>query len=430
MAALVGVVVLGGGTSAVAGRSADATLPLLTAGVGVDAAGRVRSLPAGSEPTYLPGTRVLRPTPTDTDDGAVGLDPAAAELAAAQRSWLAAGRLPGADGPYAGMVRDALLDLHTLTADDGAVVAGWPAHWRYVWPRDASFTAVAYARTGHWRDAADVLGFVQRLDTGVLQARYRPDGGGPPDARGVQADGTGWVLWAADDVVARAPHAERAALLAQLRPLVDRTSRAALTLTGGAGALPDPSPDYWEVPTTRVSLGTAAPLAVGLRAAARLQERLGDRALAGVLSARAAELEGSIRRWFGPTGYSRYLGGSERDAAVAFLMPPFTTGASREVRSSWRAAVRGSRRPAGGLAPGEGWRRDGVSWTPQTALAAWTAAANGDRTGAEQLLRWLDRHRTTVGALPEKVLADGAPAGPAPLAWTAAMTVLAVDALH
>jgi GH15 family glucan-1,4-alpha-glucosidase len=37
---------------------------------------------------------------------------------------------------------------------------------------------------------------------------------------------------------------------------------------------------------------------------------------------------------------------------------------------------------------------------------------------------WLDAHRTRWGSLPEKVLADGAPAGPAPLAWTAALVVL------
>ncbi|GMA86293.1 hypothetical protein GCM10025868_15430 [Angustibacter aerolatus] len=351
-------------------------------------------------------------------------------LAAAQRSWLAAGRLPGADGPYAGMVRDALLDLHTLTADDGAVVAGWPAHWRYVWPRDASFTAVAYARTGHWRDAADVLGFVQRLDTGVLQARYRPDGGGPRTRAACRPTapagccGLRTTWWPAP----RRPSARRCSR--SLRPLVDRTSRAALTLTGGAGALPDPSPDYWEVPTTRVSLGTAAPLAVGLRAAARLQERLGDRALAGVLSARAAEARGQhpplVRA-------HRLLAVPRRQRARRRRRVPHAALHDRRLaRGPLVVAGRRARLAASGRRPGTGRgleaRRRGGRRRPRSPRGRPRRTATAP--GPSRLLRWLDRHRTTVGALPEKVLADGAPAGPAPLAWTAAMTVLAVDALH
>jgi GH15 family glucan-1,4-alpha-glucosidase len=86
-------------------------------------------------------------------------------------------------------------------------------------------------------------------------------------------------------------------------------------------------------------------------------------------------------------------------------------------------------RPAGGLAPGAGWRQDGISWTPQTSLYALTAAANGDDAQAHARLAWLDAHRTAMGALPEKVLADGSPAAVAPLAWTAACVVLAVATL-
>ena len=44
---------------------------------------------------------------------------------------------------------------------------------------------------------------------------------------------------------------------------------------------------------------------------------------------------------------------------------------------------------------------------------------------AEALLAWLEAHRTASGALPEKVRPDGAPAGPAPLAWTDALVLLA-----
>ena len=87
------------------------------------------------------------------------------------------------------------------------------------------------------------------------------------------------------------------------------------------------------------------------------------------------------------------------------------------------------RRPAGGLAPGSSWRQDGVSWTPETALFALTAASTSQIRTAHQWLAWLDAHRTAGGSLPEKVLADGSPAAVAPLAWTAALVVLTVDSL-
>jgi len=50
-------------------------------------------------------------------------------------------------------------------------------------------------------------------------------------------------------------------------------------------------------------------------------------------------------------------------------------------------------------------------------------AAKADR--AEALLTWLGDHRTDAGSFPEKVLYDGRPAAVAPLAWTAALVVIA-----
>jgi GH15 family glucan-1,4-alpha-glucosidase len=148
------------------------------------------------------------------------------------------------------------------------------------------------------------------------------------------------------------------------------------------------------------------------------------------VAARAAALERAIHRAFGPGGYPRYLDDAASDASLAFLLPPFAPRCTPDVLGAWRRAREAMRRPAGGLAPGAGWKNDGISWTPETALFALTAAATGDRAGAEQALNWLDRHRTGHGALPEKVLSNGDPAGPAPLAWTAALVVLTVDALE
>ena len=67
-----------------------------------------------------------------------------------------------------------------------------------------------------------------------------------------------------------------------------------------------------------------------------------------------------------------------------------------------------------------------------TAVAV-SALSMADREAHARLiaggLGWLAAHRTALGALPEKVRADGAPAAVAPLAWTSALAVLALAEL-
>ena len=62
-----------------------------------------------------------------------------------------------------------------------------------------------------------------------------------------------------------------------------------------------------------------------------------------------------------------------------------------------------------------------------TGVASWHMVRH--HRAAREILSWLAAHRTEQGSLPEKVLHDGRPAQVAPLAWTAANTLLALDAL-
>jgi glucoamylase len=406
-------------------RAHNVRIPLLTTVVAVDDGTRlVGYSPGVAAPSLYPGTRVLR---SDS--------PSAQEGARRQREWLESKPLPGGSGPYRDMVADALLDMHTLILKNGASLAGWPQAWRYVWPRDTSFVAAALSRSGHPADALAVMRFLQSVvpASGVFQARYLPDGSGVPDDRGEESDGTGLILWAIDQLVRDAPTATaRAAVLSTLRPLIDRTATAALRLTapGRSGAsLPPASQDYWEVHDERLSLGTVAPLAAGLSAAAHLYADLGVAVSAGQCRTRARDLYRAIENTYGAQGYPRYLGDDARDASLAFLLPPFTQVVDPHVLQAWRQAAVDMRQPAGGLSPGAGWKDDGVSWTPETALFALTAASTGDRQLARRWLDWLDGHRTPFGALPEKVLSNAAPAGPAPLSFAAGLTVLAVSEL-
>jgi len=213
--------------------------------------------------------------------------------------------------------------------------------------------------------------------------------------------------------------------------LVTRAGQACLYSVATPSGLPPAARDYWETTESVLTLGTAAPLLAGLRAASLLATDLADPALAASTARAATSLDATIRGRFGPAGYPRRLGGDARDAAVTFLLPPFADPASPadpRLTQAWLQAQAELRRPGGGLAPGADWKSDGVSWTPETALFALTAASTGRRDLAAGWLDWLDRHRTAQGSLPEKVTADGKPAAVAPLAWTAASVLLALSA--
>lgn len=397
--------------------------------------------------------------PLSTDPETVPLEVSVlAAREAGVQAWLASGWVPDPADPHAAMVRTALRDVHTLTAPGGAapgaVLAGASPAWRFVWPRDASCVAVALARTGHQQDALDTLLLLQELqaDDGSLQARYLPAGdGGVPDDRPAQEDGPGWVLWAAAEAIesgmpsggsaASTPQARRGSgasaasqreVAAQLTPLVVRSAGRLLERIDPATGLPRPSPDYWERPEEHLTLGIAATSLMGLEAAAELHARglvpdmawLDGGVDPAALAPAAAGLRARIEADFGP-GFPRHVGGRP-DAAVTLLLPPFVDEPVRGADAARLRSQAAQARPAGGVAPGAGWRNDGVSWTPQTALQAVAAAHNAHPEEAARWVTWLDEHRTDAGALPEKVLHDGDPAAVAPLAWTAALVVLAV----
>ena len=305
----------------------------------------------------------------------------------------------------------------------GAVVAAPVGNWRYVWPRDAAFAAAALSAVNLPEEAVGVLGNLaswQRADGG-FEARYASDGR-VPDGRPPQSDGCGWFLWAAARLLADGVPA------AMLNGLVGQSlARAAtrlLAITDTPSYLPASSPDYWEVSETVLTLGTAAPVLLGLEAATALVEVGADLGTPPQdLADRAAVVRRAMEQNFAPA-WGRHVRSDDVDAAIALVLPPFTEPL-RGARAVREVAAARMRRPAGGLAPGSGWRDDGVSWTPETALMAWSALSLGMEQEGLRLLSWLEAHRTSVGALPEKVLADGAPAGPAPLAWTCALILLA-----
>ena len=354
----------------------------------------------------------------------------------------------GVAATHRDLLRTAALDLHVLSAGFAAPVAGWSQNWRYVWPRDAAHAACALALLGETDRAVTTARELVRLtgEDGWLQARYVPGSSAVPDGRTPQLDGTGWLLWMLDSLRDIPATREAAEELLHRPSTADAIRRAIALLVqstsprrGTGATLPPPSPDYWEVSERRTTIATAALTLAGLQRGARLLTGLGDRQAPGVRR-RAIALERLLHEQYGPAGYGRYpaqlLRPSPADAGMLFLLPPYSLSVDHRIAGRMGRAERAARRPAGGVAPGAGWKQDGISWTPQTAMFAQAYARLSEQAGAEQrttdahradanrLLTWLAAHRTAAGSLPEKVLADGSPAAVAPLTWTAALVVM------
>jgi glucoamylase len=349
-------------------------------------------------------------------------DPGARREVLESREWLERGTVPGTTALERELAERALLDLRLLTRPNGASVAAPHPGWEYVWPRDASWAAVAFAETGHREEAYRVLRFLAGVqgEDGTWEARYYVSGDPVSDGREPQLDANGWFLWALWYYAATGGDRER---VEKLWPAARRAAGAAAGSLD-AGGLPPPGPDYRETPTREPNLGTAAPLRTGLRAAADLAARIGDHRSAGQYAAAAGELDAAIEREFAPRGYPRTPDPeSGADSAVVWLGPPFAPE-NPEVRQAINTAVLQLVAPNGGLKPGESWEY-AEAWTPQTAFFALSAAAAGDSGEAEHWLRWLARHRTAQGSLPEKVSASGEPVSVAPLGWTSAAVLLA-----
>ena len=388
--------------------------------------------------SYLPGSNVLqlpdgnlRYLPPDAAEPiTVTPEDTGARAAVAETgAWLKKGTVPGSEAQERRMAERALLDLRLLTDRNGAAVAARYKRWNYVWPRDASWAAAAFAATGRHEESYEILKFLAAVqkDDGTWEARYKPDGSPVLDGREPQLDATGWFPWAVWFHTATAPgQGEYEA--ETLWPTVRRAADAAAASLG-PGGLPPGGPDYWEIPTWRPNLGTAAPLRTGLRAASDLASRLRHEREARRYAGAAARLDAAIDREFAPHGYPRTTPpGSGADAAVNFLAPPFAPP-DPAVERAIEEALEKLRAPNGGLLPGEKWRQEPtVAWTPETAFFALSAAASGDEETADRWLDWLADHRTSLGSFPEKVDGAGDPQAVAPLGWTGATVLLTLAA--
>lgn len=377
--------------------------------------------PGGGGPVVVSGSRVVA-------DAVAGTDAVTAALHAEER-WLAIGSIPGQGGPFEHMARSALLDLRVMLRPGGALLEAWARGHDAVVTRTAAFGAAALAATGHVDDALDVLTFLARVQQpdGTFFDSYQADqvsSGTPEQVTGRQdrPENAGWVLWAADQALNQLSWRQSRGVSSALRSLVSRSMVKVLSGVGADG-LPPPRQGYLNGFRRRLDLATAAPMLAGVQAAVEIEQRIGNRVQTFALAEAALRLDASIAEAFAP-GYPAMLGSGLPDESVAFLMPPIGAGSDPGTAAVIRRVDDGLTRPHGVIFPGRNLTR--TAPIALVALADSYSEQPGTRARAAASLRWLDRHRTAPGSLPEAVQFNGAPAGPAPWVWTAAIVLLAL----
>jgi hypothetical protein len=315
------------------------------------------------------------------------------QVAAADQRWLARARPLGANAPgwARRMYERSLLVLHALTGRNGAVAAGARDGWAYVWPRDASAAAIAFAAAGYRAEAERIVQFMLGLGL-EYAARFHGDGS-PVAGRPAQGDAIGWVAAASE--AAGIGNAEQAAHI----------------LAGGEPVPWRDRADYWEGEPGDY-LGNAIAAAADVP---DFRRHLGGRK------------SDTPSRW----GLVREAGepDSGLDSAAAWAVRPFSMPrlypAARMTLS--RLAAQGT---PYGITPGEGWPGGEDPWSAPTAWTAWSLAALGEHGQALRLMQALRRASTPAGDLPERADAQtGISRSTTPLAWSHAFAILALREL-
>lgn len=298
------------------------------------------------------------------------------------RQWLAqARRLDDAAPRWAQrMYRRSLLVLRALVGRNGAAVAGAPAEWGYVWPRDAGAVAIALASAGYRMEARRIVRFLLDLDLRAA-ARFDP-AGEPVEGRAAQGDAAGWVAAAA-----RAADVKARPLRSDWRALADYQEKDGGDYLGNALA------------------ASAAGQTTGSEIASRFRSRRG-------LVRVADEPESGL------------------DSAAAWAVRPFSLPSIHRAARRTLLQLVTERESRFGLVPSEDWHGGEDPWTAPTAWAAWSLAALGERRAALVLMGDLRRATTPLGLLPERVDAEtGLPTSTTPLAWSHAFAILAIREL-
>ena len=311
--------------------------------------------------------------------------------------------------------------------------------YRYVWPRDAFYVALALDRSGYHEQAERFYMWCTRAQdrSGVLRQRYysSPELIGPAwgPAWGEEIDETACVLWG---MVEHRKLTQDVGFLSEVWPfvreaawnLVDRVDRSGKVM---------PTMNLWEEQPSRHIYSTAT-VAGGLRSASNAAAELGYAKEASRWGHVSELVKKQLLDEFWDDGLGHFVRTAEpRDEqvdisslAVSFPFGVVPDSDPRAMRNA-RALTESFRYPAGGL--GRFPTDNNYGGNPWIISTCWMSIHNslaGDAAAGRALLDWSARHASGLGMLPEQVdKTDGTVLSAVPLAWSHAMFILASQAL-
>ena len=344
--------------------------------------------------------------------------------------------------PYHGLVERSVLTLLQLCdRKTGGIIAApsTDPDYRYVWPRDAFYVALALDRSGYHVQPERFYRWCMKAQdrTGALHQRYysMPELVGPSwgPAWGEEIDETACVVWG---MVEHLRLTRDRGFLSEVWPFIREAAWYLDNSVDHSGKV-KPSMNLWEEEPTR-HVYSAATVAAGLTAASKAANELGYAKEARRWGHVSKLAKKHLLEAFWDESLGHFLRGIEpRDEqvdigslAISFPLGIIPDGDPRMVKNA-KALAKAFAFRAGGVGrfPSDN-NYGGNPWIVSTCWLAIHDSASGDVAAARALIAWAANHATGLGMLPEQVSKkDGTVRSAVPLAWSHAMFILASQAL-
>jgi len=365
------------------------------------------------------------------------------------RQYLAASRTPAnLSAEERAVYQRALIVMKQHSAPTGAHIAAPTSTsppYRFSWPRDGSFIALAHLQTGHPAETRAFLDFMARAQkaNGSWAINYHTNGQAFYDFgdRQNEHDQVGTIPWM---MLEYARQTEDWTWLQQQWPVIQKACEYLLRYTHSETGLLGPTRDLWELSTTDTWTYSNAAGYAGFKAGAETARRVGDLAAAERYEQAAARLKAAIHQylWHEQGGYyarGYNLDSRRRDpkveAANLALVYPFGVFEAQDPRMQRMAEriLTDLSSPQGGIRRYTDDRYyDGQPWPVTTEWLAIYYALSGQPEIARRLHATSTGYAVTTGSMQLGEQFDeqrGIWVSAVPLTWSGAKYILAALAL-
>ena len=345
-------------------------------------------------------------------------------------------------GRFSNLVERSVLTLMLLSdRQTGGIIASpsTDPDYRYVWPRDAFYVALALDRSGYHEVAERFYLWCREAQdrSGALRQRYYSSPGliGPAwgPAWGEELDETGCVMWG---MLEHLRLTGDRGFLSEVWPFIRSAAWYLVDAVDSSGKV-RPTMNLWEEKPSR-HIYSVASVCAGLKAASGAARALGYANEATRWGRVSERVKGWMLGafWDGTQGhFVRSVDPRDEQVDISSLAISFPFGIlpdqdPRMVKNA-QALTRSFHFRAGGAGrfPTDN-NYGGNPWVISTCWLSIHHSNAGGTATARALLDWSASHSTGLGMLPEQVdKSDGKVLSAVPLAWSHAMFILASQAL-